>query len=170
MQYPRLCPSNPFSGRRCAGCPADSPRTSSGRESSSAPKCVAASDLAAPPAKFTTASRTFPTCAPCGLMRVCWFLMSRLVHLEPWQMSSLESPLTRRSPGQLSPNAGEWQIRDWRYEPSTQNDRPVAVCVTVTVSIHVNRPPLSFAAQRATRPRIKGATPVGAAKLRSRDT
>ncbi len=35
--------------------------------------------------------------------------------------------------------AERWRsaISDWRYEPATVNNKPVAVCTTVEVSIHV---------------------------------
>jgi hypothetical protein len=35
--------------------------------------------------------------------------------------------------------ADRWRsaIADWRYEPTTVNDQPVAVCMTVQVSVHV---------------------------------
>jgi hypothetical protein len=38
------------------------------------------------------------------------------------------------------PTIADWwrsAIADWRYEPSTQHNKAVAVCMTVTVNIHV---------------------------------
>lgn len=136
---PRALPEQqaPSVSEGAPGVLADSPRASSGRESSSAPKCVAASDLTAPPHKVYDRKadlsdlRAVRTHAGVLVFDVTIGPSGTVADVQ------LGKPVDAQEPWPTLAERWRAAIRDWRYEPSTQNDRPVSVCVTVTVTIHV---------------------------------
>ncbi len=49
----------------------------------------------------------------------------------------LVNTIDRESPWPVLADRWRSAISDWQYEPAMVNNRPVAVCLTVTVDIHV---------------------------------
>jgi hypothetical protein len=49
----------------------------------------------------------------------------------------LAKPIDTRQPWPILAERWRAAISDWRYEPATVKGTPVAVCMTVTVNVHV---------------------------------
>jgi hypothetical protein len=120
-----------------SGAPSGSPPPPSANDGASAAKCVPASNLPAPPHKLRdrkadlTDLHDVQTHAGVLVFDVTIAPSGDVVDVR------LVKEVDMRRPWPTIADRWRLAISDWRYEPQTLNNRPVAVCATVTVTIHV---------------------------------
>jgi outer membrane biosynthesis protein TonB len=109
-------------------------------QASSAPTCVAASDLPAPPRKVHDKK---PDLSDLDGVQTHGGVLVFAVTIGPSGSVGdvrLVKDTDTRHPWPTLVDRWRSAISDWRYEPATVHEKPVAVCLTVTVNIHVMSP------------------------------
>lgn len=131
---PHDCPYSPGS---IAGAPVGSARPTPADVGASTPACVPARELQAEPRRVHDMKPDFSDLR--GVRTHAGVLVFN-VTITPTGSVSDASLVKAVDPEHPWPTiAARWQaaILHWRYEPSTVENKPVAVCLTVLVNVHV---------------------------------
>ena len=128
----------PASGLAGIGAgPTGSPRQqANAREASPGPKCVGVGDLSAP---RNVRGRKPELSDLRGIPTNAGVLVFDLTIMPSGSVSDVRLVNTIDTQYPWPALADRWRsaISDWQYEPATVNGQPVAVCLTLTVIIHV---------------------------------
>ena len=120
-----------------AGVSASASQSARENQASPTPKCVPARDLPAPPRKVHDKKPDF---SDLDRVQTHAGVLVFAVTIRPSGSVTdvrLMKDADTRHPWPTLVDRWRSAISDWRYEPATENGKPVAVCMTVTVNIHV---------------------------------
>lgn len=123
-----------------AGALADPSQSARENQASPTPKCIPASDLPAPPRKVQDNK---PDLSDLDRVQTHAGVLVFAVTISPSGSVAdvrIVKDADPRHPWPTLVDRFRSAISAWRYEPATVNEKPVAVCLTVTVNIHVMSP------------------------------